>query len=44
METLKEMKEFYISSIVNSVCFNNAGILLASGSSHREIILWNIEV
>ena len=44
METLKEMKEFNTYSIVNSVCFNNTGILLASGSSHREIILWDIEV
>ena len=44
METLKEIKEFYSSYAVNSVCFNNTGILLASGSSYGEIILWDIEV
>ena len=43
METLKELKEFDIDSIVNSVCFNNTGILLASGSSEK-IKLWDIEV
>ena len=44
METFKEMKEFDIYSIVNSVCFNNAGILLAIGSSDNAIKLWDIEV
>ena len=43
METFKEIKEFDTYSSVNSVCFNNTGILLASGSS-EIIILWDIEV
>ena len=44
METLKEMKEFGTYSFVNSVCFNNTGILLASGYSNGAIKLWDIEV